>query len=122
MTSERWRQVERIYHAARAITPSERDAFLTQACEGDKAQTANIGNGAVAWSPDGRQLAVMGNSGAQASVVWIVKPDRPSPARKVLEFPIDVRLRGLAWSHDGNSLIVGQQRRTSGIVLLGLSP
>jgi Tol biopolymer transport system component/predicted Ser/Thr protein kinase len=35
MTSERWRQVEQLYHAAVERKPGERAAFLTEACNGD---------------------------------------------------------------------------------------
>jgi len=36
MTPERWRQVEALYHSAREREPSERFAFLKEACEGDE--------------------------------------------------------------------------------------
>jgi serine/threonine protein kinase len=35
MTPERWRQVERLYHAALKRDTAERDAYLEQACAGD---------------------------------------------------------------------------------------
>src|SRR5262245_54843929 len=37
MTSERWRQIEQLYHAAMELPPEERAAFLHQACSGDEA-------------------------------------------------------------------------------------
>jgi eukaryotic-like serine/threonine-protein kinase len=37
MTSERWRHVERLYHAATAEAPEARRAFLADACAGDGA-------------------------------------------------------------------------------------
>ena len=37
MTPERWAQVERLYHAARARPDNERAAFLADACAGDEA-------------------------------------------------------------------------------------
>ena len=37
MTPERWRHVERVYHAALAAAPEARVAFLTEACYGDGA-------------------------------------------------------------------------------------
>jgi eukaryotic-like serine/threonine-protein kinase len=77
---------------------------------------ATIGNGATAWDPSGRRLAVYGNSGAVASVVFIIEPDSDQP-RRLLDFPPDVSLRGLAWSADGKSLLIGQQRRNTDIVL-----
>ena len=76
-----------------------------------------VGNGAVAWDRTGRRLAVYGNSGAVASVIFILERDGSRPPRKLIEFPPDVRLRGLAWSSDGSSLLVGRLRRTSDIAL-----
>src|SRR5438045_3437765 len=35
MNAERWKQVERLYHAAAAERPEERDCFLSNACAGD---------------------------------------------------------------------------------------
>ena len=37
MTPERWKQIEKIYHAALEVEPKERSAFLDQACAGDAA-------------------------------------------------------------------------------------
>jgi eukaryotic-like serine/threonine-protein kinase len=36
MTSERWRQIEGLYHAASEREPSQRGAFLDEACQGDQ--------------------------------------------------------------------------------------
>jgi serine/threonine protein kinase/Tol biopolymer transport system component len=36
MNTERWRQIEQLYHAAREREPSERDRFLEDACAGDE--------------------------------------------------------------------------------------
>ena len=36
MVSERWSQIERLYHAARELRARERDAFLEGACAGDE--------------------------------------------------------------------------------------
>lgn len=35
MKAERWRQIERLYHAALEREPDERAAFLDEACAGD---------------------------------------------------------------------------------------
>ena len=35
MKSERWKQVDKLYHAARLLDVSQREAFLDQACAGD---------------------------------------------------------------------------------------
>ena len=103
-----------LLNRTRFVSPDGQDLALTVP------ETANIGSGSLAWDPGGRYLAAMGNSGALASVIWIVEPGAPTSARKVITFPFDTRLRGLTWSHDGASLIVGQQRRTSDIVWMDL--
>jgi hypothetical protein len=35
MNSERWQELEELYHAALAQEPARRHAFLTEACRGD---------------------------------------------------------------------------------------
>ena len=37
MTPERWKQIEKLYHAALALGESQRSVFLDQACHGDEA-------------------------------------------------------------------------------------
>ena len=37
MTPERWKRTEELYHGAHALPPSERAAFLVEACRGDEA-------------------------------------------------------------------------------------
>ena len=44
MKLERWRQVERLYHAALAREESERGAFLDEACSGDPALRDEVGS------------------------------------------------------------------------------
>ena len=83
-------------------------------------QPQNNGNGILAWQPGGRTLAAVGNSGSLPSVAWIVEPGNASFVRKITDFSADTRIRGVTWSHDGTSLILGRQRRDSDIVLLDL--
>jgi Tol biopolymer transport system component len=83
-------------------------------------QPENNGNGVLAWQPDGRTLAAVGNPGSLPSVAWIVEPGNAGFVRKITDFPADTRIRGVTWSHDGTSLILGRQRRDSDIVLLDL--
>jgi len=78
---------------------------------------ATVGNGAVAWDRTGQRLAVYGNSGAVESVIFLVDRDNQRPPQKLIDFSPDVRLRGMTWSSDGSSLLVGQQRRSSDLVL-----
>ena len=42
MTPERWRQVSRIYHDARAHEPHARDAFVRVACQGDESLRQDV--------------------------------------------------------------------------------
>jgi serine/threonine protein kinase/tetratricopeptide (TPR) repeat protein len=42
MTRERWRQIEELYHAASERNPSERSAFLDEACRGDQELRAEL--------------------------------------------------------------------------------
>jgi len=103
---------------------SARVAYVTgagQVLHPDAPLIQTIGNGALAWTPDARRIAAIGNSGAVASVIFVVDPEQREQPRQLLEFPPDVRLRGVAWSQDGRSLIVGQQRRESDIVLFDLT-
>jgi eukaryotic-like serine/threonine-protein kinase len=44
MTPERWRQVERLYHAALDRKPGERSAFLAKACNGDENLRREVGS------------------------------------------------------------------------------
>ena len=92
-------------------------ATTSPACPAD----GNRDNGALAWSPDGRRIAAIGNSGALASVVLVVDPDGRNPPRTLVDLPVDARLRGVTWSADGASLIVGEQRRFSDIVLFEMT-
>jgi serine/threonine protein kinase len=42
MTSERWRQLEKLYHAASERGPSQRSAFLDAECGGDQELRAEL--------------------------------------------------------------------------------
>lgn len=112
------------YVEARRASPdspnSSRVAFVNARGEpmfSNLAQSPNVLNGFIAWSADGRSLAAVIDPGATSGAVWLIDVDRKEPWRKLIDFPPDVRLRGAAWSPDGKSLIVGQIRKTSAIVL-----
>ena len=76
-----------------------------------------LGNGAVAWSPDGQQLAGMSNSGQIESGVWVYRFDSGTPPRQILEIEAKQRGRGIAWLPDSSKLILGVSERSSDIVL-----
>jgi eukaryotic-like serine/threonine-protein kinase len=42
MTSERWRQIEKLYHAASEREQSQCSAFLDEACHGDQELRAEL--------------------------------------------------------------------------------
>ena len=42
MTPERWKRTEELYHAAHALAPGERAAFLAEACRDDEALQRNV--------------------------------------------------------------------------------
>ena len=83
----------------------------------DGPDAARLGNGSVVWSPDGRLLAASSLSGAGAGSLWIVEPASPKPYRKLLDMPAGVFIRGITWSHDGKSLIIGTYRWSGDIFL-----
>ena len=76
-----------------------------------------FGNGLMSWSFDGRSLAVVGLPGARAGYIWIFEPGSTTPPRKLLDLRPGVYLRGMSWSSDGSSLIVGHVQWSSDIVL-----
>jgi len=76
-----------------------------------------IGNGFLAWSPDGKRLAAVALPGAAAGSVWIIEPNSPTPYKKLMDLPAGVFLRGLTWARDGLSLIVGRYRWSGDIFL-----
>lgn len=75
------------------------------------------GNGTVAWSPDGTYLAMVGLPGNRAGYIWLLAPGSTTPARQLIDLPAGVFLRGVTWSRDGSSLIVGFVDWASDIVL-----
>ena len=76
-----------------------------------------IANGAVVWSPDGKRLAAASLTGAGAGALWIIDPASPTPYKKLLDLPTGIFVRGISWSRDGRSLILGTYRWSGDIVL-----
>jgi len=74
-------------------------------------------NGLVAWSPDGRRVAVLTIAANAPSVVWIVDPQDPVPFRRLMELEPTTRPGGLTWTNDGSQLIIASQRSLSDLVL-----
>ncbi len=85
--------------------------------------SAGFANGIPAWSPDGRQLAVLAQNANAPASIWLVTPSNvSSPYRKVLDLTGGARMRGLAWTRDGSALLVGLHDTTSDVVLLDQGP
>jgi len=83
----------------------------------DRPEAPRINNGFVAWSPDGKRLAAVVLPGANPGSIWIVEPNNPTPYKKLADLPSGVFLRGLTWSADGSSFIVGRYQRAGDIFL-----
>ena len=83
------------------------------------ATPGGFGNGMVAWSKNGRLLAVVSQNSNLPASLWLVDPEAPSvPFRKLVELPPGPRIRGVTWTRDGSAIIIGQHDASSDIVLL----
>ena len=45
--------------------------------------------------------------------MWIVDPASPKPYRKLIDLPAGMLTRGITWSNDGKSLILGTYKWTA---------
>jgi len=87
--------------------PGTRIAFVTTAGRALYPQLPpppippGFANGSLAWSDDGRRLAVVSNDTATATSVWIVNPDAADPYQKLVELVPGARIRGITWTRDG---------------------
>jgi Tol biopolymer transport system component len=84
---------------------------------GSDSKALQIGNGQVAWSPDGRVIAAMSNPGQRPSEILLIQVDSTGPPTLVITVKSSQQFRGLDWSADQSRLIVGVSERTSDIVL-----
>jgi len=80
--------------------------------------SSGFSNGVLAWSPDGRLLAVGSQNTNLPASLWLVDPEASIPFRKLVELPPGPRIRGVTWTRDGSALIIGQHDASSDIVLL----
>ena len=84
----------------------------------DAPGSPQIANGSIVWSPEGKRIAASALPGAgSGAAVWIVDPASPKPYRKLLDLPTGVFTRGITWSSDGKSLILGTYRWSGDIFL-----
>jgi hypothetical protein len=79
--------------------------------------SAAFNNGLIAWCADSRRLVAAALPGALDSTVWLVEAEGKEPVRKIASFPTNTRIRGIAPSPDGASVIVGRYLASSDIVL-----
>ena len=70
---------------------------------------SGFANGVLAWSPDGRRLAIVSQNTNLPASIWVIEPAAAEPHfEKLVELPTGPRIRGVAWTPDGRSLIVGK--------------
>ncbi len=81
-----------------------------------------LGNGYLAWSPDARRLAAMAVPGSLETVIWIIEPKALEPVRRLAKLSRELRGRGLAWTADGQSILIGNSQSSSNIVLFTTDP
>ena len=72
----------------------------------------------LAWSPDGRRLAIANQQANSAGSIWLTEPASAKAFTKLIELPDGPRIRGLAWTKDGGALLIGKHDWTSDIVLM----
>ena len=97
------------------ITSSGKHVNPANSTQNDVAKL-QIANGYLAWSPDGKRLAGVSLAGAFPGAIWIIDPHSRT-YRKLLDLgPTDLA-RGIAWSRDGSSLILGLIQRSGDIFL-----
>lgn len=71
----------------------------------------------MTWAPDGKRLAVASVLTNTTAEIWLVELGARDPFRQVMELPSHLRPRGIAFSADGSSLVLGVQEALSDIVL-----
>jgi Tol biopolymer transport system component len=99
------------------ITPE--GARLYESLPAAPAISAGFANGTVAWSRDGRSVAVVSQNTNLAAAIWTLTLDEERAAyRKIAELPLGPRIRGVAWMPDGSALLIGHHDWTSDIVLM----
>lgn len=91
-------------------TPARRDDAASELAN------LTINNGYLAWSPDGRRLAALSLSETISQAIWIVDLDT-GRVRELVPLATTDLARGLTWSRDGSSVIIGRIQRSGDIFL-----
>jgi Tol biopolymer transport system component len=79
--------------------------------------SSQFSNGYIKWARDGRRLAVTGLPNSGPGSLWLLDLAGSVTQRKLLDLPPGTNLRGVAWSPDGSSQIVGVDKRSADIVI-----
>ena len=82
MTPDRWQTIERLYHATLERSPSERDGFLADACQGDEALRTEVASLVAHGLNDvERMAAVAAPILVRGHDAWSVAEGSNSPVR-----------------------------------------
>jgi Tol biopolymer transport system component len=73
-------------------------------------------NGRLAFSQDGRRLAIASNPGSSGGAIWVGEPG--SSFRKLTTLPPGIMTRGVAFTADGAGLVVSEESSAGDVVLL----
>jgi Tol biopolymer transport system component len=84
---------------------------------GEELDEPSLSNGFLSWSPDGRRLAAVSLPGAFSGSIWIVETQGVTPFRKLLDLAAGGAVRGMSWSRDGSSLILGRIQSSGDVFL-----
>ena len=119
MTTERWEQINRIFHAALERQPTQRNAFLTEACATDEALYKEVESlivahdGNLRWTPDGQGLLFIDRKTGDLELL----PLAGGATRKLIEHDAE-ELFAFDRSPDGKRLAYTKGTLTSTLVLI----
>jgi eukaryotic-like serine/threonine-protein kinase len=77
-----------------------------------------MSNGLLAWAPDGRRLLALARWTILAQEIFVVDIAAQEPYRSLFKLPLGSGIRGVTWSPDGSSIVMGLEEQKSDIVLL----
>jgi len=77
-------------------------------------------NGFLAWSPDGRRVAVASVQAGTNAYLYVADLRSAEIFRLIQKMPVSVRPRGVTWTPDGSNVVIAEQRSDADIVLFDL--